>query len=243
MHGPGDFEFDFRQAPSGPGAPDGATLTVDRGGEEDPAGPNPCKKAPGDRKPTAEEGGGVAPTTWTPDWTAQMLMGEVVLVGELVGKHGQMSPMSGMFEGGLIDGQLPSPLEVGFAYPVSIHLVRAKEHLTINRLQETGGGGPKIGPDPIDPPHLEAGTFHLARYCIRPDGFEHVITASEPTEGKVGGVGFGESFLHRERLFSGDVARIADAAIGFDLDFAAYLTPFVQETSLRSYLPFCAALD
>ena len=245
--GPGDFEFDFRQSASGPGSPGDPPDPFGHGGGEidgpeiqppdPPPTPGPCSPARGDRKPTAEEGGGTQATTWTPNWCAQAIMGEVVLVGDLDDDGVNRSPLSGTFEGGSIDGPLAGPLEVGFAYPITMHLVRAKEHLRVNAMQRIGPGADE-DEDPADgPPHLEVGTLHLGRYCIRPDGFEHVVHCSEAIQGVIAGVSFGESFLNRDNLLSGDAGRITRDAIGFDLDLIAYMTPFVQESSLRSFRP------
>lgn len=244
--GPGDFEFDFRQQASGPGAP-GDPLTEHGGGGDvrpspqiDPPDDDPglCPTRPTERPPTEAEGGGAAPTTWTPDWCAQAIVGEVVLVGDLNEDGTNRSPLSGTFERGTFDGSLPFGLEVGFAYPMTIHLVRAKEHLLITEMKMVGAdaGDPDDGP-----PHLEAGMLSLGRYCVRPDGFEHVVHCSERIEDLVSGVGFGEPFLHRDGLLNADpdAARITRDASGFDLDLIAYETPFVQESSLRSFRPNC----
>lgn len=239
------FEIDFRQG-SAPGEPDQRLPDMGPGGigfDIGKAGPSRCEQAPGGRKPTAEEGGGRASTTWTPNTCASMLMGKIVLIGELLPDGTNRSPLSGLFEGGTIDGPLPPGLAVGFSYPVSLHLVRAKEHLRINAMQRLAPGEGEIEPAFGDeaPPHLEACTFHIGRWAVRGDGFRHVMHCSQPQPGTTSvRIGFGEPFIHRAGLFADpDMARLTEDWAGFKMFAAAYMTPFIQEASLRSFVPTC----
>lgn len=241
------FEFDFRQTEefdfrgSAFGEPDQPAPPIGPGGSGTEPFPTPdCEQPPAIRKPTAEEGGGRAPATWSPNWCATMIMGEITLVGELLSDGTNTSPMSGMFEGGTIGGPLPPGLDVGFTYPVSIHLVRASEHLRINPMQVLDP--PEDFEFSTEPaPHLEACTFHIGRYALRSDGFVHVVHCSQPRPGvSEQRIGFGEPFIHREGLFSDpQIAALMEGWEGFKAYLAAYQTPFVQESSLRSFVPVC----
>lgn len=199
-----------------------------------PAPKRLCQGAPSPRKPRPEEGeNGVAATTWTPDRCANMIVGEIFMTAEL---------------GELLVGGLDPPgigkqkrlaggaLEIGFAYPCSVHLVRAVENLRPSPVIVD-----RRNPDRPDPPHLEVCQIHIGRYIVCPDGFERTLTCGEPRKpGVFTESTYGQTFIARESQgWDAQITGMPIFEFGFEYDLSSYQTPVLQEQVLYSAVPFC----
>ncbi len=154
-----------------------------------------------------------------------MMMGAMILRPEHVGRFvdGQIS------EDGrtLTTGHDQSVLRIGYAYPVSVHLVRAVEYR--NPLPFAEGS----------PLHAEACRVHFGRYALWADGYSHVFTCDGPREedSQWSAVAQAQTFIH-------DAAQQWEADLplvpGYTYHLTSYQTPLWREAAYWSFEALCA---
>lgn len=178
---------------------------------------------------------------WTLDTCANILFGEFIVQKE----HKLLLRGSGIQEFPKNSGSFflltdYGELEIGFAYPLAIHLTRSVEITSPTPIR-----GLHIPEKELDVPdipfqHIPVCRYAIARYVIMSNGDELTINCSQPREHNVATIknNIAFSFIKtKDQKWIPVISELMED--GFEYDVSTYRTPYVRPIVLYSTKKYC----
>lgn len=179
---------------------------------------------------------------WTLDACANILFGEFIVQKEhkilLRGSSINEFPKgSGNFFLVIPGFTIYTELEIGFAYPLAVHLTRSVEIVSPEPIR--GLHVPKKGPH-LPFYYIPVCRYAIARYVIMSNGDEITINCSQPAQERPATVksNLALSFIKgKDQKWKPYISELMED--GFEYDLSTFRTPYVRPVVLYSCKDYC----